>query len=115
MENYKLNYDNRQLVKMYIKTNVVPYIWETLINDYYDGEINETYDSIDLMQDIWEIINGLGDVIYNYQAKKVTEAFDVDVFGISDITGERYTSYNETAHEIIYNEFYKKYANLLDI
>lgn len=113
MRNYDLDYENKQLVRIHIKTNVVPSIYETLVNDYYEGNWNLFDDNAG--DYIWEIVDGLSDVIYNYQAQKVSEAFGVDVFGESEVTGERYTSYNEIAFEVINQEFWNQYGDLLNV
>lgn len=113
MRNYNLDYENKQLVRIHILHTVVPSVYETLVDDYYEGDTNLVDDcSSDY---VWEIIDGLYDVIYNYQAKKVSEAFDVDVFGESEITGERHSSYNQIAFEVIYQEFYNQYGDLLNV
>ena len=111
MKNLELDYENKREVKNYINSTVVPSILEVLVDDY---DFNtEDYDNDNLYDHVWEIINGLSDVIYNYQAKKVSEAFDFDVFGHDDITGERYTSYNQIAFTIIYNQFNEKYSDII--
>ena len=97
MKNLQLDYENGYQVRNYITNEVVPQINEDLKN--YDSDEDSQYDGL------FEIINGLSDVIYNYQARKVSEAFDVSPFDESEFTGERFNSFNEIAFEIIMNEF----------
>ena len=101
MKNLNLDYQNKYEVRNYINTVVLPSIHEDLVNGYGSKDFDMDY----LNDNIWDIINGLGDVIYTYQAKKISEAFDFDVFSEDDLTGERFTSYNLIAFTIIYNEF----------
>jgi hypothetical protein len=101
MKNLNLDYQNKYEVRNYINTVVLPSIQEDLVNGYGSKDFDMDY----LNDNIWDIINGLGDVIYTYQAKKISEAFDFDVFSEDDLTGERFTSYNQIAFTIIYNEF----------
>ena len=50
------------------------------------------------------------EVIYNYQAQKIAEAFDYCPFdSVSEITGEKFTNYNVMAYEIIYNGVIEQY------
>jgi hypothetical protein len=97
MKNLELNYENAYQVRNYITNVIVPQINEDL----------KDYDSDECIQHdaLFEIINGLSDVIYNYQAKKVAEAFDVSPFNHSEMTGERYNSFNEIAFDVIMDEF----------
>ena len=112
MKNLQLDYSNQFEVRKYINETVVPSIYEVLVDDYYNGEIDDIQS--DLNDNVWEIINNLGDVIYNFQARKVAEAFDYCPFNsVSDMTGEKYNSWNEMAFDIIYQEFYNKYSDLL--
>ena len=98
MEN--LDYTNKDQVINYIKKNIVPQIYEDL-SDY----------DTDPFEAVHEIIDGLSDVIYNYQAEKIAEAFGYCPFeSVSEITGEKFNSYNEIAFEIIYNEFMSEYS-----
>ena len=93
MKNLNLDYENQYAVRNYINTIVCDQISEDLKNydDYHDG--------------LYEIINGLSDVIYNYQAQKVAEAFGLSPFDHSESTGERYNSYNEMAFDAIYDTY----------
>jgi len=94
MKNLQLDYTNEYEVRNYINTTVCDMISEDLKN--YDCDYNDA---------LFEIIDGLSDVIYNYQAQKVAEAFGMDAFGESEITGDRFNSYNEMAFEAIYNTY----------
>ena len=96
MKNLNLDYENQYAVRNHINTIVCDQISEDLKNydDYQDG--------------LYEIINGLSDVIYNYQAQKVAEAFDLSPFDCSESTGDRYNSYNEMAFDVIYNAYNEK-------
>ena len=93
MKNLELDYTNEYEVRNYINTIVCNQISEDLkeYEDYQDG--------------LYEIINGLSDVIYNYQAQKVAEAFGLSPFDYSESTGERFTSYNQMSFEAIYNTY----------
>ena len=112
MKNLNLDYQNQYEVRNYINTVLLPSIYEDLVNSY--GFTTEDFDMDNFNDNLWEIINGLGDVIYTYQAKKISEAFDFDVFSEDDLTGERFTSYNQIAFTIIYNEFFNKYSELIN-
>jgi C-terminal processing protease CtpA/Prc len=97
MENLELNYDDSYAVRNYVINELVPQINEDLKD--YDSDEDSQYEAL------YEIINDLSDVIYNYQSRKVSEAFDISPFECSDITGDRYTSYNEMAFDVIMSEF----------
>ena len=97
MKNLELDYENAYQVRNYITNVIVPQINEDLKD--YDSDENSQYDGL------YEIINGLSDVIYTYQAKKVSEAFDVSPFDHSEITGERFHSCYEMAFDVIMKEF----------
>ena len=94
MKNLELDYANEYQVRNYINTTVCDMISEDLKN--YDCDYEEA---------LFEIIDGLSDVIYNYQAQKVAEAFGLSPFDNSEMTGERFTSYNQMAFEAIYNTY----------
>lgn len=112
MKNLELDYTNQYEVRNYINNTVVPSIYEVLVDDYYSGDTESINDEAN--DYVWEIIDGLGDVIYNFQARKVAEAFDYCPFNsVSDMTGEKYNSWNEMCFDIIYQEFYNKYSDLL--
>jgi hypothetical protein len=93
MKNFQLDYTNEYEVRNYINTVVVAQIEEDL--EQYPADTQDDY--------IFEVIEGLSDVIYNYQAQKVAEAFGLSPFDESEFTGERFNSYNEMAMEAIYN------------
>jgi len=94
MKNLELDYTNEYQVRNYINTTVCDMISEDLKD--YDCDYEEA---------LFEIIDGLSDVIYNYQAQKVAEAFGLNPFDESEFTGERFTSYNQMAFEAIYNTY----------
>lgn len=102
MRNLKLDYNNSNEVINYVTDELVPQIKEEV-----QGYLDNYGDEYDEDEALFEIINSLSDVIYNYQARKITDAFGYDAFGESEITGERYNSYNEIAFEIIYSTYYK--------
>jgi hypothetical protein len=95
MKNLQLDYENKYEVRNYIINVVVPQIEEDL--EQYPSDTQDDY--------IFEVINGLSDVIYTYQAQKVSEAFDMSPFDESEMTGERYNSFNEMAFDAIYQEW----------
>jgi hypothetical protein len=97
MKNLELNYEDSYAVRNYITNEVVPQINEDLKD--YDSDEDSQYDAL------FEIINDLSDVIYNYQARKISEAFDVTPFDESELTGEKYNSFNEIAFDVIMSEF----------
>jgi C-terminal processing protease CtpA/Prc len=97
MKNLNLDYENAYQVRNYITNEVVEQINEELKG--YDSDEDSQYDAL------YEIINDLSDVIYNYQAKKVAEAFDISPFDYSEITGDRYNSFNEISFDVIMNEY----------
>lgn len=94
MKNLELDYTNEYQVRNYINTTICDIISEDL----------KTYDC-DYYEALFQIIGGLGDVIYTYQAKKVAEAFGINPFDESEMTGERYNSYNQMAVDAIYNAY----------
>lgn len=100
MKNLQLDYTNKYEVINYINTTICDMISEDLKNYNCDHE-----DALDHEGALFEIINGLSDVIYNYQAQKVSEAFGLSPFDYSDWTGERFNSYNQMAFEVIYNAY----------
>lgn len=102
------NYENKYEVAKYINNTVVPFVYENLVDAYGFGESDYDGDPID---HIWEIVDGLEEVIYNYQARKVSQAFDYDAFNtLSEMTGERFNSYNEMSFEIIYYKVLEAYS-----
>jgi hypothetical protein len=106
------NYENPYQVREYVNTILVPHIYEMLCDEY--GFTSEDYDINDINDHVVEIIDGLSDVIYNYQAKKIAETFYYDPFtSESEMTGEKFNSYNEMAFELLYNKFYDVYSEQL--
>jgi C-terminal processing protease CtpA/Prc len=97
MKNLELNYDDSYAVRNYVINEVVPQINEDLKD--YDSDEDSQHEAL------YEIINDLSDVIYNYQARKISEAFDVTPFDESELTGEKYNSFNEIAFDVIMSEF----------
>lgn len=104
MRNLKIDYNNSNEVLKYIMDDLLPNINEE-VQSYLDNYGDEYTED----EALFEIINSISDVIYNYQARKITDAYGYDAFGYSEITGERFNSYNEIAFEIIYSAYYKKY------
>tara|TARA_X000001036_G_C20516243_1_gene740228 strand:- start:203 stop:679 length:477 start_codon:yes stop_codon:yes gene_type:complete len=103
-KNLKIDYNNSNEVVNYISGELVFQIRQevqSLLDDY--GDECEENDAL------FEIIDSLGDVVYNYQARKIVDAFGYDAFGYSEMNGERYNSYNEIAFDIIYSTYCKKY------
>ena len=102
------DYENKTLTKQYVKEVVIPSVYESLIDDYnFDSE--DYYG--DVYHDIHEIIDGMEEVIYNYQAQKIAEAFDYCPFeSVSEMTGEKFANYNVMAYEIIYNGVIEEYS-----
>jgi hypothetical protein len=106
------DYENKTLTKKYVKEIVIPSVYESLIDDYNFN--SEDYDG-DVYHNIHEIIDGMQEVIYNYQAKKIAEAFDYCPFdSVSDITGEKFNNYNDMAYEIIYNGVKEQYREQIN-
>ena len=106
------NYENPCQVRKYVNTILVPHIYECLVDSY--GFTSDDYDNDDINDHVWEIIDGMKEVIYNYQAKKIVQAFDHDPFtSESEMTVYKFNSYNEMAFEIIYNKFFEAYSEQL--
>lgn len=111
MANFE-NYDNFYQLREYVNTILVPSIYECLVDSYGFG--SNDYDNDNIHDHVWEIIDGLEDVIYNYQAKKIAQAFDYDPFtSESEMTGEKFNSYNEMTFELLYNKFNEQYSEQL--
>mgnify|MGYP000265318968 CR=1 FL=1 len=98
----ELNWNNEYEIRKAVK-NEVAYIMETIIDEYKAETFDDAYDAMH------EIIDGHEFVIYNYQARKLCGIFDKDPFGYSDLTGERNTSWNQMAFEVLQEEFNKAY------
>lgn len=94
MRNLELDYNNEYEVRNYINTTVCDMISEQLKD--YDCDYEDA---------LFQIIDGLSDVIYTYQAQKVAEAFGLSPFDYSDWTGERFNSYSQMSFEAIYNAY----------
>ena len=106
------NYENPYKVREYVNTILIPHVYECLVDGY--GFASDDYDNDDAHDHVWQVIDGLEDVIYNYQAKKIAQAFDYDPFNMeSEFTGERFNSWNEMTFELIYNKFNEKYSEQL--
>lgn len=106
------NYENPYQVREYVNTVLVPFIYEVLVDSY--DFASDDYDNDDTHDHVWEIIDGLEEVIYNYQAKKIAQAFDYDPFNSeSEMTGERFNSWNEMTFELLYNKFFEAYSEQL--
>ena len=84
-------YTSTYSIQNHINQVVIPGIYETLVDDYGFGK--ENYFG-HLHDNIHEIIDGLEEVIYTYQARKIAEAFELCPFeSIDELTGERFTSW----------------------
>ena len=101
------DYENETLTRNYVKSVVIPSVYESLVDDYGFG--TDEYEG-DVYDHIHEIIDGMEEVIYNYQAKKISQAFDNCPFdSVSDMTGEKFENYKVMAYEIIYNGVIEEY------
>jgi hypothetical protein len=106
------NYENPYQVREYVNTILVPHIYEVLCDDY--GYAENDYNTDNTSDHVWEIIDNLEEIIYNYQAKKIAEAFNYDPFtSESEFTGGKFNSYNEMTFELLYNKFYEMYSEQL--
>ena len=52
---------------------------------------------------ICEIVDSSEYVIYTYQAKRISEVYEIDPFSKSEVTGENYNSFNEIAYEVLHD------------
>jgi len=101
------DYENETLTRNYVKSVVIPSVYECLVDDY--GFATDDYDG-HVYDDIHEIIDGMEEVIYNYQARKIAQAFNYCPFdSVSEMTGEKFANYNVMAYEIIYNGVIEEY------
>ena len=101
------DYENKTLTRNYVKSVVIPSVYDCLVDDY--GFATDDYDG-DVYDHIHEIIDGMEEVIYNYQARKIAQAFDYCPFeSVSELTGEKYENYNCMAYDIIYNGVIEEY------
>ncbi len=84
---------------------------EELLNDIikdileYDYSDNMDQDDVyDLVTErIHEVIDGHEWVIYTHRSKELVDVLDIDIFGDDEMTGERYTSWNQAAYCGLYN------------
>jgi len=100
------DYENAYLTIDYVNFTVVPLVYEVLVDSY--GIAEEDYNGY-IDDHIHEVIDGLEEVIYNYQARKICDAFELDPFGESEWTGEQNTSWNQMVYELIYCKVQDKY------
>jgi len=106
------DYENKTLTRNYVKSVLIPSVYECLVDEY--DFANDDYDG-DVYHNIHEIIDGMQEVIYNYEAKKIAEAFDYCPFdSVSEITGEKFENYNVMAYEIIYNGVINEYSEQIN-
>ena len=106
------DYENKTLTKNYVKSVVIPSVYDYLVDDY--GFSSDDYDG-DVYDHIHEIIDGMEDVIYNYQSQKIAEAFDYNPFNsVSELTGEKYENYNSMAYDIIYDGVIEEYTEQIN-
>tara|TARA_R100001086_G_scaffold63867_1_gene29635 strand:+ start:13648 stop:14073 length:426 start_codon:yes stop_codon:yes gene_type:complete len=109
---YLNDYENQTLTKKHVNEEIIPSVYDSLVDDYGFG--SDDYDS-DPYENIHEIIDGMSEVIYNYKAKKIAQAFDYCPFNsVSEMTGEKFPNYNVMAYEIIYNGVVEKYHEQLN-
>ena len=102
--NFKdLNWDNDYHVLELVKREI------DNINDclIYDYNLNET----DFYDALHQIIDGSAFVIYNYKAERIAKVFDICPFSESEITGEKFNSWNEIAYQVLEQESLNKYAD----
>ena len=106
------NYENKTLTKKYVKEVVIPSVYESLVDDY--GFASDDYNS-DPYDNIHEIIDSMAEVIYNYKAKKIAQAFDYCPFNsVSENDRRKISNYNVMAYEIIYNGVIDQYSEQLN-
>ena len=98
----ELNWDNNYHVLELVKREVEN-IHDALKYDY-------NLEEVDFYDALHEIIDSSAVVIYNYKAKRIAITFDVCPFSDSPITGEKYSSWNQIAYEVIEQEFMAKYG-----
>jgi len=77
-----------------VKDDVQEWIMD-VAEDISNSKCEYVYDQI------CEIVDSSEYVIYNYQAKRVTEVYEIDPFSQSEVTGENYKSFNEMAYEVL--------------
>ena len=98
-----LNWNNQYHVREIVRREVEN------INDglMYDYNLEE----VDFYDALHEIIDGLNIVFTHYCAQKIAIFFDVCPFSESPITGEKYSSWNQIAYEVVEQEFLAKYGD----
>lgn len=65
----------------------------------HDGDVEDA-----IRERVWETVDGSAEVIYNYQAKKIAEAYDHDPYNdYSEMTGEKFNSYNEYTFDLLHS------------
>ena len=104
MNDDDLNWNNEYHIREIVRRDV-KMLKDVLLNEY------EWEDEDDVNENIWEVVDGLENVIYNYNAEKVARAFDKCPFDKSEITGDNYNSWNEMAYEVYYDEVSTKIYN----
>ena len=105
-------YTSNHSIQNHINQVVIPGVYETLVDDY--GYTSEKYQG-NALDDVHEIIDGLEEVIYTYQARKIAEAFELCPFeSIDELTGEKFTSWSQMAYNVIYDGFMNKYDYQLE-
>ena len=98
----ELNWDNNYHVLELVQREVEN-IHDALKYDY-------NLEEVDFYDALHEIIDSSAFVIYNYKAKRIAITFDVCPFSESPTTGEKYSSWNQIAYEVIEQEFMAKYG-----
>ena len=93
----ELNWNNDYHIFEMVKRDVTM-LMDILLNEY------EWENEDDVNDNIWEVVDGLENVIYNYNAEKIARAFDKCPFEKSEITGDNYNSWNEMAYEVYYDK-----------
>ena len=91
-----------QMVKIW-KDAIEDTIKEVYHYQYTEGATPE--DMHELVNDqIWETIDSSEDVIYTYQAQKVSEEIGIyGAFDVWELTGERFENWNQVAFASIYD------------
>lgn len=101
MENTEINWNEPQQVRQDIQDFV-----SDLKDEYqYEKTDNPQLDEHDF---IFESIDNSEYCFVNYKAEKVARAFDLDPFGVSEWSGDRYNSWNQMAFMAIYNEYFNQ-------
>lgn len=90
----KPTFDNKYATKEYYHEVLLPEV----VKDVLDADCDYQDDYL------WEIVDGHEAVIYTYQAKGYCEAFDLDPFGESELTGEPNRSWSQMFFEKLYTD-----------